>query len=58
MTSHDNELDEYGKQVLRPLRPAPTLDPAAAGELKAKFLLEGERLRRITVKGKVVPDQG
>ena len=59
MTSNDRELDEYGKRVLQPLRSTPALDPALAGEIKAKFLLHGESLRKslISRSNGVVPDQ-
>ena len=46
MTRANNELDEFGKRTLAPLQQAPPLDQAAALEAKAKYLLEGESLRK------------
>jgi hypothetical protein len=44
MTWTDHEFDEYGKRVLSPLRPAPSLDPQVAAEAKEQFLMHGESL--------------
>jgi hypothetical protein len=59
MTSNDSDLDEYGKRVLKPLRSTPTLDPVSTREIKAKFLLHGESLRKglISQANGVLPDQ-
>jgi len=44
MTRADDELDEYGKRVLLPLRSAPPIDITVAEQEKAKFLKIGESL--------------
>jgi len=46
MTRAENELDEFGKRVLAPLRPVPPVDPQVAAEAKMKYLLQGEHLRQ------------
>ena len=46
MTKVENELDEYGKKVLAPLRLVPPMDLNEITAKKAKFLLQGENLRQ------------
>ncbi len=46
MTRANDELNEFGKQTLEPLRPTPPLDPQVASEAKKAFLLQGENLRK------------
>ncbi len=52
MTRADDELEEFGKQTLAPLRSTPPQDPQATSEAKAKYLLERESLRQV---GKTQP---
>ncbi len=47
MTRAEDELDEFGKRMLAPLRSAPPLDSQAITDVKAKYLLEGENLRQL-----------
>jgi len=46
MTNADNELDEYGKKVLEPLRPTPNIDPKVQADEKVRFLLQAEKLQK------------
>ena len=46
MTRVDDELDEYGKRALAPLRPTPPLDPATADKIKASYLKQAESIRQ------------
>jgi hypothetical protein len=46
MTRAENELDEYGKHVLAPLREAPQLDPQILRQEKARFLELGGTLQQ------------
>ncbi len=46
MTDVENDLDEYGKRTLEPLRSVPPQDPQVAQELKRRFMLQGESLRQ------------
>jgi hypothetical protein len=47
MTRAEDELDEFGKRTLTPLRSAPPLDSQAITVMKAKYLLEAENLRQL-----------
>jgi hypothetical protein len=50
MTRSNDELNEFGRQALEPLRATPPIDPKAASEAKRKFLLQGENLREVDAK--------
>ncbi len=46
MTRAEGELDEYGKRVMAPLRPAPPINLKVMEDAKARFLMQGEHLRQ------------
>jgi Domain of unknown function (DUF5667) len=45
MTKLENDLEKFGKHTLAQLRPTPPIDPQVLEVEKAKFLLQGEKLR-------------
>jgi hypothetical protein len=46
MTRTDKEFDDYGKRILTPLRPAPSMKPHMAAETRKQYLLQVESLRQ------------
>jgi len=49
MTRADNDLDEFGKRALSPLRQVPSLDPQTGASEKVRFLLRAENLRNALI---------
>jgi hypothetical protein len=49
MTRAEREWDEYGKRALAPLQSVPPPDPKLVAEEKAKFLMQGENLRKALI---------
>ncbi len=54
MSDAGNDLDEYGKRTLKPLRSVPPVDPQVAQELKRRFMLQGENLRQAYAAGQTL----
>ena len=46
MTRAENELDEFGKRTLSPLRPTPPMDPHIMPEERVRFLQKADSLRK------------
>jgi len=46
MSRAENELDEFGKRALAPLRSASPIDLAKAGQIKSQFLAQAESFRQ------------
>ncbi|MFZ2096046.1 MAG: DUF5667 domain-containing protein [Anaerolineales bacterium] len=46
MSESNEDLNKFGKRILSPLRQVDPLDPKIAAEERAKFLLQGENLRK------------
>jgi hypothetical protein len=46
MSESNEDLNKFGKRILSPLRQVDPLDPKIAAEERAKFILQGENLRK------------
>lgn len=57
MSRVENNLDEYGKRALAPLRHAPPIDPSVLSDEKAKFLLHAENLRKNIIPTRLRPTE-
>jgi hypothetical protein len=45
MTKTDDELDEFGKHTLEPLRHAPPLDPQVSSKIKVQYMQQAEAIK-------------